>query len=98
MHLQSQKEVLLCLQRFLVVGYPKDVTCKFLSIPPDFTESSLVRDVGRTINQASYTSNTAMTDEACITYCSNLGYIYAGTEYSSQCCEFKSLVDPLQLS
>lgn len=66
-----------------------------LSIPPQFTESSLIRDVGRTIGAASYTSKNAMTDEACIAYCSSLGYIYAGTEYSSQCCEFALLVYPL---
>ena len=51
-------------------------------------EAHLSRDVGRTLTQAGYYSNTAMTDESCIAYCSSLGYIYAGTEYSSQCCEF----------
>jgi hypothetical protein len=29
-----------------------------------------------------------MTDESCINYCQNKGYIYAGTEFSSQCCRF----------
>lgn len=29
-----------------------------------------------------------MTDESCIAYCTKNGYIYAGTEYSSQCCKF----------
>lgn len=28
-----------------------------------------------------------MTEEACITYCSNEGYIYAGAEYSNECCK-----------
>ncbi|KAK3383119.1 glyoxal oxidase-like protein [Lasiosphaeria ovina] len=40
---------------------------------------------GRTIGAASYTSGTLMTNQACISFCSNLGYQYAGTEYSQEC-------------
>ena len=27
-----------------------------------------------------------MTEESCISYCSGLNYVYAGVEYSAQCC------------
>lgn len=30
-----------------------------------------------------------MTEEKCITFCASKNYIYAGTEYSSECCQFK---------
>ena len=39
----------------------------------------------RTISDASYTSGTNMTDESCINFCAASGWIYAGTEYASQC-------------
>ena len=41
----------------------------------------------RTLGGASYTDNAAMTDESCTTYCTNKSYIYAGSEYASECCE-----------
>lgn len=41
----------------------------------------------RTLASASYVNTTAMTEESCISYCGNLGYIYAGTEYSQECCK-----------
>ena len=28
-----------------------------------------------------------MTEETCIAYCSKAGYIYAGTEYTDECCK-----------
>jgi hypothetical protein len=43
-------------------------------------------DVGRTLTGPSF-SNSTMTDEACVAFCQNAGYIYAGTEYASQCCK-----------
>ncbi|KAF8259546.1 copper radical oxidase [Lactarius quietus] len=39
----------------------------------------------RALQAASYTSNTAMTVESCVAYCSASNYIYAGVEYASQC-------------
>lgn len=48
-------------------------------------------DVGRTLTGGGYTNATGMTDEACIAYCEKAGYIYAGTEYSQECCEFRRL-------
>ena len=41
----------------------------------------------RALSGASYTDGTAMTEAACITYCSTNGrnYAYSGTEYSSEC-------------
>jgi hypothetical protein len=41
----------------------------------------------RTLSGSSYTNTTSMTDESCISYCNNLGYYYAGTEYSQECCQ-----------
>lgn len=45
---------------------------------------------GRTLTGGGYASDTLMTDEACIAYCQNNGFTYAGTEYSSQCCKFSA--------
>lgn len=45
----------------------------------------------RALTGASYNTNTAMTDESCITFCSGKGFIYAGTEYSAECCEWSFL-------
>jgi WSC domain len=45
---------------------------------------------GRTLTGGGYASDTLMTDEACITYCQSNGFVYAGTEYSSQCCKFSA--------
>jgi hypothetical protein len=56
------------------------------------------RDVGRTLTQGGYDDNVAMTDESCIAYCSMEGYIYAGTEYSSQCCKFISQLTWMELT
>ena len=38
----------------------------------------------RTLPAATYNGN-AMTDESCVSYCANLQYPYAGTEYGGQC-------------
>ena len=58
-----------------------------LSGTPDANHSLLCRDVGRTINSAAYTSNTAMTVESCVAYCTSNGYQYAGVEYYQECCK-----------
>jgi len=42
--------------------------------------SKTTRDVGRTLSQGGYDDDGGMTDESCIAYCSEQGYIYAGTE------------------
>ena len=50
---------------------------------PEFRDS-----VGaRTLSGATYSTATAMTDEACISFCSGKGYVYAGTEYGGECCK-----------
>jgi hypothetical protein len=36
----------------------------------------------RTLSAATYANNTVMDAAACVQYCSNKGYIYAGTEYT----------------
>lgn len=58
----------------------------------------LPRDVGRTLTQGGYYDTVAMTDESCISYCSSLGYIYAGTEYSTECCEFTIVRELIRIS
>ena len=50
----------------------------------------------RALTGAAYTDGNAMTDEACVKYCDGLGYGYAGTEYSSECCTFDTDLFPLQ--
>ncbi|KAL3421446.1 WSC domain-containing protein [Phlyctema vagabunda] len=55
-------------------------------LPGTWTYQGCYTDPGpRTLAGASYTSAAAMTDESCISYCANLGYIFAGTEYGSEC-------------
>jgi hypothetical protein len=44
------------------------------------------RDVGRTLSGGGYDDNAAMTIESCINYCNSAGFIYAGTEYTDECC------------
>ncbi|KAF8534900.1 putative glyoxal oxidase precursor [Trichophaea hybrida] len=39
----------------------------------------------RSLTGATYGSGTAMTDEACIAFCTQRGYKFAGTEYSQEC-------------
>ena len=56
-------------------------------LPGTWTYQGCYTDPGpRTLASASYTNTTGMTEESCISYCSTLGYIYAGTEYSQECC------------
>jgi WSC domain len=54
------------------------------------SRSHINSEVGRTLNGASYSNDTTMTDESCISFCSAKGFLYAGTEYASQCCELSS--------
>ena len=56
---------------------------------------TIFSDIGRTLNGDDYTDAANMTVESCIAFCGNSGFNYAGTEYSSQCCEF--LFQNLQL-
>jgi hypothetical protein len=42
----------------------------------------------RTLAGPAFANNTGMTARQCITFCDNQGYIFAGTEYSEECCEF----------
>lgn len=41
----------------------------------------------RTLSTASYTDTSGMTEEACISYCTDGGYTYAGVEFGQECCE-----------
>lgn len=56
------------------------------TLPGDWEYYGCWTDVGRTINADGFTNNTGMTDEACINYCANKGYQFAGTEYYQECC------------
>lgn len=55
------------------------------NLPAGWTYKSCYTDVGRTINAASYTDGTKMTQEACVKYCDGKGYAYAGVEFSTEC-------------
>ncbi|CZR70098.1 uncharacterized protein PAC_19999 [Phialocephala subalpina] len=54
-------------------------------LPGTWAYQGCYTDVGRTLTGASYTNTTGMTDEACVAFCNSNQFIYAGTEYSSQC-------------
>jgi len=43
---------------------------------------------GRALSSSSYVSATAMTEEACATFCGAGGFRYAAVEYSQECCEW----------
>lgn len=61
---------------------------KAAALPGTWTYQGCYTDPGpRTLAQNGYTNTTLMTTESCIAFCDNLGYIYAGTEYSSECCK-----------
>lgn len=55
------------------------------TLPGSWVSQGCYVDVGRTLTGGGYDDSEAMTDESCIDYCSSAGFIYAGTEYSSQC-------------
>lgn len=58
------------------------------SLPGTWVYNGCYTDTGaRTLSGPSYTNNTGMTDESCIKYCDGLGFYYAGTEYSQECCK-----------
>jgi hypothetical protein len=78
--LPLQKELSSFLQIFRAHGYRRDVGCKASFAFLKFHRSILASDVGRTLTGGGYTNDTGMTDESCIAYCEEKGYIYAGTE------------------
>ncbi|PMD60425.1 WSC-domain protein [Hyaloscypha bicolor E] len=55
------------------------------ALPGSWSYQGCYTEVGRTLNGASYSNDTTMTDESCISFCSAKGFLYAGTEYASQC-------------
>ncbi|KAE8446194.1 hypothetical protein EG329_012419 [Mollisiaceae sp. DMI_Dod_QoI] len=54
-------------------------------LPGTWSYQGCYVDVGRTLTGLSYSNTTSMTDESCVDYCDSNAFIYAGTEYSSQC-------------
>lgn len=62
-------------------------------LPGTWTLQGCYTDPGpRTLTGASYTNNTAMTEESCIAFCDSNGAYYAGVEYSQECCKYKSYI------
>jgi hypothetical protein len=60
------------------------------TLPGTWSFQGCYTDTGnRVLSGSSYVNTTSMTDESCIKYCNGLGYYYAGTEYSHECCELK---------
>ncbi|KAM7191558.1 putative fungistatic metabolite [Naviculisporaceae sp. PSN 640] len=56
------------------------------NLPGAWTYQGCYTDVaGRTIGAAGYADGAAMTNQACIAFCSSKGFQYAGTEYSQEC-------------
>lgn len=76
---------------FLGIGRTKDVTRRTIQpLPRDALTYGIRRDRdntgARTLTGASYTDTTNMTVEACVNYCIQQEFVYAGVEYASQCC------------
>lgn len=62
------------------------------TLPGTWTYQGCYTENGpRTLNGKMTASNTLMTDEYCISFCDQNGYLYAGTEYTSECCELPRL-------
>lgn len=59
------------------------------NLPTTWTYQGCYTEIpnARALASASYTNATGMTEESCIAFCDTLGYIYAGTEYSQECCK-----------
>jgi hypothetical protein len=59
------------------------------TLPGTWTYQGCYTDPGpRTLGGLSFVNSTSMTDSMCISYCDGKGYIYAGTEYSQECCTY----------
>lgn len=67
-------------------------------LPGTWTYQGCYTDGGpRTLSGQTYASATNMTDAYCIGFCEQNGYIYAGTEYSSECCKSFYQLDPYRI-
>lgn len=42
---------------------------------------------GRTLDSATFTNTTGMTQEACISFCIQQDFVYAGVEFAQECCK-----------
>lgn len=40
----------------------------------------------RTLTGAEFTNTTGMTVESCVSFCDSQSFIYAGVEFSQECC------------
>ncbi len=55
----------------------------------DMPYRTISDDMGsRTLKGPVYYSGNAMTASACINFCNAQGFVYAGTEYAGECCEY----------
>ncbi|KAH8764645.1 hypothetical protein BGZ57DRAFT_857466 [Hyaloscypha finlandica] len=60
------------------------------TLPGSWTYQGCYTEIGRTLNGATYSNDTAMTDESYISFCSAKDFLYAACEYASQCfCDSK---------
>jgi hypothetical protein len=70
------------------VALDKRVATVPTTLPGTWQYQGCYIDFGpRTLSGPSYTTKQAMSVESCINYCDSVGYIYAGTEWSQECCE-----------
>ena len=63
---------------------PRAERSEMVAFPPGASANFCLVS-GRALTGSSYSSNTAMTIEACSAYCAENNYALAGLEYSSQC-------------
>lgn len=63
------------------------------SLPDNWTYQGCFSDsvASRTLAAATDIDPTALTEESCIAFCASAGYIYAGVEYTQECCACLSL-------
>ncbi len=60
------------------------------TLPGNWSSYGCLSDsvASRSLNEKTYLDTTGLTVETCIGFCSDADYIYAGMEYSQECCTF----------
>jgi hypothetical protein len=62
-----------------------ELESRALTLPPGWSDRGCVKDYNTRILSGYSTSTTTMTGQACVAICQRMGYVYAGTEWYSQC-------------
>nr|OQO23943.1 hypothetical protein B0A51_11072 [Rachicladosporium sp. CCFEE 5018] len=77
----------LCVDAFSIPILPRQSTLQPASVlPTNWTYTGCYNDLqGSRTLAGPYTAGTGNSATWCISYCSNKGYVYAGTEYSDEC-------------